>query len=117
MAEADPYINRASADIRKPLQLMVAESVRHEGELAALLSDMGSTPAPTAVRLEHQYMAFLTLEFLLPKLREDKLQSIDRYEKTLALLADADPAAADLLRSHLEDHRRDVAFLGTVIGE
>lgn len=114
MAEADPYINRASAEVRRPLQEMIAESARQEGELVELLAEQGVTPLPV-VNPEHQYLAFLTVDFLLPKLKEDKLRAIAAYEGAIRRIGDADPRVAEVLASHLERHRADVAVLDRAI--
>jgi hypothetical protein len=115
LAEADPYINRAIAEVRQPLQEIIAAGTRQEGELAALIGELGSTPLPPAVTPEHQYLAFLTIEFLLPKLREDKLRSIARYDRALESIGATNEMATQILTSHLEEHRQDLATLDRAI--
>src|SRR5882762_78506 len=68
MGEGSPYLSRASADIRRPLQQMVETNDRHSAELYALIDHLGGIPRDRAIRLEEQYLAFLSLKFLLPKL-------------------------------------------------
>ena len=111
MADADPHISRASAATRRPLQQMIADSRRQEYELTALISEMGGTVAPIPVNMEHQYIAFLDTEFLLPKLRDAKEASIDRYEKAIKQIDGGDSMLEALLAAHLNDHRRDLATL------
>ncbi len=108
MTEADPYVNRAVAEIRRPLQDMIQATLRREGELAALLDELGSTPPPPAVSKENQYLAFLSVDFLLPKLREAKLTSIRNYEKALRIAGDEDEGVTSLLSSHLSEHRHEL---------
>src|SRR5215212_9248481 len=108
MTEADPYINRAVAEIRRPMRDMIAATLRREGELAALLDQLGSPPPPPAVSKENQYLAFLSVDFLLPKLREAKLASIRNYEKALRIAGNEDEGVSSLLESHLSEHRREL---------
>src|SRR5882724_40338 len=110
MTEADPYINRAVAEIRRPLQDMIEATLRREGELAALLDELGSTPPPPAVSKENQYLAFLSVDFLLPKLREAKLTSIRNYEKALKLVDD-DEMVNSVLEQHLREHRTELEHI------
>src|SRR3954464_1324517 len=85
MTEADPYIKRAEAELRRPLLEPTANTIRREGDLAAVLDQLGSTPPPPAVSKENQYLAFLSIDFLLPKLRDAKLASIRNYEKAIRI--------------------------------
>jgi hypothetical protein len=107
MTEADPYINRAGAEIRRPLLETIKSTIRREGELAAILDELGSTPPPPAVSKENQYLAFLSVDFLLPKLKEAKLASIRNYEKAIRI-ADGDETATPTLQQHLREHRNEL---------
>ena len=107
MTEADPYINRAGAEIRKPLLEMIRATVRREGELAAVLDELGSTPPPPAVSKENQYLAFLSIDFLLPKLKEAKLASIRNYEKAIRI-AGGDEMVTAVFEQHLRQHRSEL---------
>src|SRR5689334_17315611 len=85
MTEADPYINRAEAELRRPLLEAIKRTIRREGELAASLDELGSTPPPPAVSKENQYLAFLSVDFMLPKLKVAKLASIRNYETAIRI--------------------------------
>jgi hypothetical protein len=111
MTEADPYINRAAAEIRRPLREMIVATLRREGELAALIDELGSTPPAPAVSKENQYLAFLSVDFLLPKLRDAKKVSIANYEKAIRLAGNENELVSSVLHSHLEEHRRELALL------
>lgn len=111
MSEADPHIDRASASLRRPLQQMIAQSRRHEAELTGVIAEMGGTSPPVPVNMEYQYLAFLTLDYLLPKLREAKLASIHRYTDAVKRLDGGDGMVEAMLLAHLNDHRRDLALL------
>ena len=107
MTEADPYITRTEADLRKPLLEMIRNTIRREGELAAVIDELGSTPPPPAVSKENQYLAFLSVDFLLPKLREAKLASIRNYEKAIRI-AGGDEMVTAVLEQHLREHRTEL---------
>ena len=107
MTEADPYIKRAEAELRRPLLLMIQNTIRREGELAAILDELGSTPPPPAVSKENQYLAFLSVDFLLPKLKEAKLASIRNYEKAIRI-AGGDEFVTPILEQHLREHRSEL---------
>ncbi len=110
MTEADPYINRAEAELRRPLLEMIKSTIRREGELAAVIDELGSSPPPPAVSKENQYLAFLSVDFLLPKLRDAKLASIRNYEKALKLVGDEEMVTA-VLEQHLREHHDELEQL------
>ena len=107
MDEGSPYLHRATAEVRRPLHEMVASSHRHAGELHALVESLGGIPAPRLLQPEEQYLAFLSLKFLLPKLVEAKQEMIERYENALKTIKGNEDGAADvreLLTSLLQEH-------------
>src|SRR5689334_5772634 len=72
MGEGSPYLSRASGDVRRPLQQMVDTNRRHVGQLWRLIEELGGEPRTGGLQPEEQYLAFLSLKFLLPKLVEAK---------------------------------------------
>ena len=72
MGEGSPYLSRASADVRRPLQEMVQLNHQYVMELAEMIQRLGGEPVPRQIRPEEQYLAFLSLKFLLPKLVDEK---------------------------------------------
>src|SRR3954466_7173964 len=69
MGEGSPYLSRATVEVRRPLQQMVVAGHRRTNELAELMDSLGRVPTPVvSVQREEQYLAFLSLKFLLPKL-------------------------------------------------
>src|SRR5438477_8948894 len=65
MGEGSPYLSRASAEVRRPLQEMVLAERRRAAEIANLIDALGSVPTPAgAIRRDEQYLAFLSLKFL-----------------------------------------------------
>src|SRR5688500_1584797 len=104
MGEGSPYLSRATVEVRRPLQEMVLAGNRRGAELAALLESLG---APTTVlaspQNEEQYLAYLSLKFLLPKLVEEKKLCLARYENALrgiAPLPQVPPEVPQLLTAH-----------------
>src|SRR4051812_42523893 len=80
MGEGSPYLSRATVEVRKPLQEMVVASHRRAGELADAINSLGAVPTPhVGIRSEEQYLAFLSLKFLLPKLVAEKNLITTRY--------------------------------------
>jgi hypothetical protein len=89
---------------------MVDGNTRHAAELARAIQSLGGEPASRGVRPEEQYLAFLSLKFLLPKLVEEKKLILQRYENALrGIEGIAPPRVVQLLqtqqaecRAHLE---------------
>ena len=115
MGEGSPYLSRATAEVRKPLQEMVVANHRRAAELAALLEMLG---APTTVQespqTEEQYLAYLSLKFLLPKLVEKKKLCLAHYENALRGIApfpQVPPEVPALLTAHRDEQERELAAL------
>ena len=111
MDEGSPYLSRATVEVKRPLEAMVRTNHRHAGELAGLIESLGGYPVPRSIRPEEQYLAFLSLKFLLPKLANEKLFTIERYENALGAIPNAPPEVSDVLRGHIATHRRDLEIL------
>jgi hypothetical protein len=112
MGEGSPYLSRASADVRRPLQEMVEANGRYVMALADMIQRLGGEPRPRPVRPEEQYLAFLSLKFLLPKLVDEKVLIFQRYENVLRNLPpDAPPAVFELLRRHQAECRAQLEQL------
>lgn len=115
MGEGSPYLSRATAEVRKPLQEMVVANHRRAAELAALLEALG---APTTVtespQPEEQYLAYLSLKFLLPKLLEKKEICLVHYENALRGIApfpQVPPEVPALLKAHRDEQLNELAAL------
>ena len=112
MGEGSPYLSRASADVRRPLQQMVEANARHVDAIGSMIQALGGYPAPRPVRPEEQYLAFLSLKFLLPKLVNEKQLVIRRYDNALrAMPADAPPEVVRLLRAIQSEHKAHAEVL------
>ena len=111
MGDGSPYLSRATADVRRPLQEMVEANKRHVAALGTTVQRLGGYPAPRAVRSEEQYLAFLSLKFLLPKLVDEKALIIQRYENALRQVPDAPPQVIQLVRAQQAEHRQHLEIL------
>jgi hypothetical protein len=111
MESGHPYLDRASAEIRRPLQEMVAASHRRATELADLIDSLGGSPVPRSVAPEEQYLAYLSLKFLLPRLVSAMELKIRRYENAINALNGAPREVTDLLNAHLLQHQQQLHVL------
>src|SRR2546423_3461338 len=112
MGEGYPYLNRATVDVRRPLQEMVNTIETRAAALADQIESLGGVPtlAPRGIDREEQYLAFLSLKFLLPKLVEAKKEMIERYENALKSVRGSEEAKV-LLTRLLEEHRAQLKTL------
>jgi hypothetical protein len=117
MRKGTPYLTRATVDTRGQVEAMADVSDRHAAELAELITRLGGTIRPAPVQSENQYLAYLSLQFLLPKLAQAKRRMIERYENALRALRDAPPEVSELLNAHVARHRHDLATLESVIAQ
>jgi hypothetical protein len=114
MGEGSPYLSRASAEVKRPLNEMVQTNARHVADLSGLIESLGGFPVPRSIRPEEQYLSFLSLKFLLPKLVDAKRLTIERYENTLKAVEkapNAPPEVIDVLNRHLAEHRAQLGVL------
>ncbi|MBA2706329.1 MAG: hypothetical protein H0U59_00810 [Gemmatimonadaceae bacterium] len=112
MGEGSPHLGRATADVRKPLAEMVVAEQRRAQRLADAIEAFGVTPTPTpADRREDQFLAYLSLKFLLPKLVDEKQLQIRRYENVLRVVPMSEEAMVALLNAHLRELREELEIL------
>jgi hypothetical protein len=111
-----PYLDHAGPEIRQPLEEMREHLDQHEEELSQLIRDLGGEPStPPKPRAEDQYLNYLSLRFLLPKLVDAKQLMIQRYQNVLRAI-DKDPKVTTLLQRHLEEMEIDLGRLREVAG-
>ena len=114
MGEGSPYLSKATAEVRKPLQEMVNTIPRRTREIADLIDSLGGVPTPRNIQPEEQYLAFLSLKFLLPKLVHEKNLAIRRLQNAIAGIRSAPerpPEVMQLLESHLAELQRELGAL------
>lgn len=111
MGEGSPYLGRATAEVRAPLQQMLANNLRRCEELYHLIETLGGTPTPAGLQPEEQYLSYLSLKFLMPKLADAKRLIILRYENAEKAAKAAPPEVTALLDRHLAAHRAELDIL------
>jgi bacterioferritin (cytochrome b1) len=112
MGEGSPYLSRANSEIRRPLTEMVNAGQRRAMELADSIDRLGGIPVPRSIQPEEQYLAFLTLKFLLPKLADAKKLIIRRYENAIrAIQAAASPEVLAMLRRHVAEMQSELQLI------
>jgi hypothetical protein len=115
MGEGSPYLSRATVEVRRPLAEMVLAERRRAGELADLIESLGTVPTPqVGVRRDEQFLAYLSLKFLLPKLLEEKGLEVQRYENALRGMKpfpNVPPEVPAVLNTHLAQLRAELRAL------
>jgi hypothetical protein len=112
-----PYLDHAGPEIRQPLEEMRKHLDQHERELSDLIRTLGGeASSPPAPQAEEQYLSYLSLKFLLPKLVDAKELMIRRYENVLRAI-DKNPQITPLLRRHLAEMEVDLATLRRIAGK
>jgi hypothetical protein len=104
MSEGTPYLTRATVETRRLVNDIARTNLRHCGQLTRVIEDLGGVTRPPRPSAEDQYLAYLSLKFLIPRLAQDKRESIERYENALKSLAGAPDNIRNLLESHLNTH-------------
>jgi hypothetical protein len=110
--EGFPYLSRANADVRKTISELTALSHKHAHELANLIDTLGGVALPRhVVRPEGQYLAYLSLQFLLPKLVIEKELLLERYKNARIFLGSTYPDAAAVLDRIIAEQQQYLGLL------
>src|SRR6266540_1178145 len=111
MGEGSPYLSRATADVRRPLAEMVQAEQRRARDLAEAIEALGDVPTPSSIRSDEQYLAYLSLKFLLPRLVQEKRLHIARYQNALGIIPQSNREIRGLIESHLGELRHEMEQL------
>lgn len=111
MAEGSPYLGRASVDVRKAVNYVAAADHRRAGELWRMIEDLGGEPRARGLQPAEQFLAFLSIKFILPKLVDAKELLLQRYRNAVAAVGSVPGRAADLLDRHLSEHAGEMEIL------
>lgn len=114
LGPGSPYLTTATAKLRDDLAEMVAANDTRSAELAAAIDRLGGSPLPRGLQPEEQYLAYLSLRFLLPKAADAKQLLIDRYDNALAQLEPeptTPPEILDMIRRFRAEHAAHVEAL------
>jgi hypothetical protein len=111
MAEGSPYLGKAGPEVRRALAYIAAADHRRAGELWRLIEQLGGEPRGRRPQPAEQFLAFLSIRFLLPKLIEAKDLLLQRYRNAISALS-ARPSSADVvLKTHLSEHAAEMEVL------
>ena len=91
MGENSAYFDRAPGPVREPLKRLYGANARHVEELAAVIRRLGGVPHAVPPP-DDTYLRYLSLEFLLPKLQDEKALMIERYRNALRAMPKTAPA-------------------------
>src|SRR5437588_9643431 len=72
VTKGSPYLSRADGKLRQQIDAMAQSKRRHAGEVHDLIEELGGHVRVRRVAPEEQYLAYLSLKFLMPKLVEEK---------------------------------------------
>jgi bacterioferritin (cytochrome b1) len=112
LGEGSPYVSRADADLRRRFQELIQTNQRHAGEIADLIVYLGGIPKTFGPGPDDQYLAYLSVKFLMPKLVEAKKLCVQRYMSIVATLGNHPPDNVnEVLHRHLGELRAEVADL------
>jgi hypothetical protein len=114
LGPGSPYLTAATAKLRDDLAEMAAANDRRSAELAATIDRLGGSPLPRGLQPEEQYLAYLSLRFLLPKAVDANQLLLDRYDNALAQLEPeptTPPDVLDMVRRFRAEHVSHVEAL------
>jgi bacterioferritin (cytochrome b1) len=107
-----PYLSRANADVRKTISQLAQLSHKHANELADLIDSLGGVALPRhVVRPEGQYLAYLSVQFLLPKLVAEKELLLERYRNTRLFIGSDNAQVVAALDRIIAEQREYLALL------
>ena len=81
LGHSTPYLDRTHATMRKSLAGMVTSSQKRAERLVQLIESLDGSPIVRGMQMGEQHLAYLTIQFLLPKLIEAKRRDIARYQQ------------------------------------
>jgi hypothetical protein len=90
---------------------MIAANQRHARELADHIEFLGAIPRVPPIPLEEQYLSYLSMDYLLPQLIEDKEDSIARCREALKELPVKALESAAIVQRQLFEHESDLRIL------
>jgi len=112
-----PLLESAGAEVRQPLDEMVHHLDQHAEEVAQLIRHLGGKPSsPPAPKAEDQYLSYLSLRFLLPKLVDAKELMIQRYHNALQVV-EANAEVLEVLKRHIAEMEVDLKVLRKTAAE
>jgi hypothetical protein len=112
VTDGSTYLSHANADLRKLMEEMHRVCAEQRKELAELIESLGGT---TRIRNhvpdEEQYLSYLSLKFLLPKLVIEKDLLLTRFENARQTIGNDYPEVIALLERVERQHRHYLEIL------
>ncbi len=115
LGDSSPYLGGAPPGIRQLFRELLDNNLKRAEELYRMIEKLGGSPRPRGLEPEEQYLSYLSLKFLLPKIADAKELIIRRYENALKALENAPPDVIGVLERQLADHRSELEKLKVAI--
>lgn len=109
--DSSPYLTRATVELRGVLTRIAHDVKRQSAELASTIESLGGYPSGASILPEEQYLAYLSIRFLVPKLIEAKQLMITRFETALKVIDDSLPEVKTMLQRQLGEHQEHLRML------
>jgi len=107
-----PYLGQASAELRQMMEQMDKVCRQHRKRLADLIESLGGVPrVRNRVPVEEQYLSYLSLKFLLPKLVLEKDLLLTRFENAQATICKEYPQVIAALEQIETEQRHYLELL------
>lgn len=111
LGELGAFVGAKLAGLSRPLAVMAGQQQRNETELGEMIESLGGLTPPLVVNMEMQTLAFLSVDYLLPKLIEEMKQTIGRYERAIEAAGEGS-LENQMLARQLAGYRADMQRLG-----
>ena len=109
---SSPYMGQAPAEVKRIMQEMDSLCHEHRRELATLIESLGGVPrVRNLVPDEEQYLSYLSLRFLLPKLVMEKDLLLTRFENARATISNDYPQVIEFLTRMVTEQRQHLEIL------
>jgi len=113
-----PYLNQATVELRQLMDEMYRACLEHRKALAGLIESLGGVPrVRNRVPDEEQYLSYLSLKFLLPKLVVEKDLLLTRFENAQATIGKNYPQVIEVLERIETEQRHYLEILKKAAAE
>jgi hypothetical protein len=105
------YLGRAGTELRQALAYVAAADARRAGMLWEMVERWGGDPVCGRPHPAEQHLAFLSAQFLLPKLFAAKETVRQQYRDAIGLSPTGPPTLMATLKTHLSEHAAEMRVL------
>ena len=109
--ESSPYSGRAGPELKVALAYIAAADTRRASELWRLVERLGGSPRQRRLQPADQFLAYVSIHFLLPKLVEAKALLLNHYRYALADLVKHRSPASAAIKVYLSEHAAEMEVL------